>query len=132
MRTMPIGLSKGAAFVAAALLGVSVLAGCSSSEESNANQTASEGNQVLPPIILEPGETEATAKVGDFIVVKADDRLGTTIATDKPDILNVQQAYDDASAEFNAGAEVLAPGNAIITVTLPDGSSYDIAVTATE
>ncbi len=132
MRTMPNSVSRSAAIVAAALLGVTVLAGCSSSGDSNANQTASEGSQVLPPIILEPGETEVTAKVGDFIVVKADDRLGTTIATDKPDIVNVQQAYDDASAEFNAGAEVLAPGNATITVTLPDGSSYDIAVTATE
>ena len=132
MRTMSTSLSRGAAIVAAALLGVSVLTGCSSSGDSSANQTASEGNQVLPPIILEPGETQATAKVGDFIVVKADDRLGTTIATDQPDILSVEQAYDDGSAEFNAGAEVLAPGNAIITVTLPDGSSYDIAVTATE
>ena len=132
MRTVPNRLSKAAAIVAAAVLGVSVLAGCSSSGESDANQTTSEGNQMLPPIILEPGETEATAKVGDFIVVKADDRLGTTIATDNPDILEVQQAYDDESAEFNAGAEVLAPGNATIRVTLPDGSSYDIAVTATE
>lgn len=132
MRTMSTSLSRGAAIVAAALLGVSVLTGCSSSGDSSANQTASEGNQVLPPIILEPGQTQATAKVGDFIVVKADDRLGTTIATDQPDILSVEQAYDDGSAEFNAGAEVLAPGNAIITVTLPDGSSYDIAVTATE
>ena len=132
MRTVPTRLSRGAAIIAAALLGVGVLAGCSSSGESDANQTTSEGNQMLPPIILEPGETEATAKVGDFIVVKADDRLGTTIATDNPDILEVQQAYDDESAEFNAGAEVLAPGNATITVTLPDGSSYDIAVTATE
>ena len=132
MRTVPTRLSRGAAIIAAALLGVGVLAGCSSSGESDANQTTSEGNQMLPPIILEPGETEATAKVGDFIVVKADDRLGTTIATDNPDILEVQQAYDDETAEFNAGAEVRAPGNATITVTLPDGSSYDIAVTATE
>ena len=132
MRTVPNRLSKTAAIIAAAVLGVSVLAGCSSSGDSDANQTTSEGSQVLPPIILEPGETEATAKVGDVIVVKADDRLGTTIATDQPDILEVQQAYDDETAEFNAGAEVLAPGNAIITVSLPDGSSYDIAVTATE
>ena len=132
MRTVPNRLSKAAAIVAAAVLGVSVLAGCSSSGDSDANQTASEGSQVLPPIILEPGQTEATAKVGDFIVVKADDRLGTTIATDQPDVLSVQQAYDDETAEFNAGAEVLAPGNATITVTLPDGTSYDIAVTATE
>ena len=132
MRTVPNTLSKTAAIIAAAVLGVSVLAGCSSSGDSDANQTTSEGSQVLPPIILEPGETEATAKVGDVIVVKADDRLGTTIATDQPDILEVQQAYDDETAEFNAGAEVLAPGNAIITVSLPDGSSYDIAVTATE
>lgn len=131
MRTMTT-FKKTAAIAAAAMLGMTLIAGCSSSSDSSSGQSVSQDSQALPPVILEPGETQATAKVGDFIVVKAVQTAGTTIATDKPDILKVQQAYEDGSAIFNAGAQVLAPGSATITVTLPDNSSYQIAVTATE
>ena len=131
MRTMTT-FKKTAAIAAAAMLGMTLIAGCSSSSDSSSGQSVSQDSQALPPVILEPGETQATAKVGDFIVVKAVQTAGTTIATDKPDILKVQQAYEDGSAIFNAGAQVLAPGSATITVTLPDSSSYQIAVTATE
>ena len=145
MRSMRITLSKGAAVGAAALLGVSVLAGCSSSDSSSASSsdetTASEttseesmdgGSQMLPPVIVEPGQTEASAKVGDFIDIVVEEIIGTTIATDNPEILKISQAYDDGSAIFNPGAEALAPGTAIITVTTPDNESYDITVTVTE
>lgn len=131
MRTMTT-FKKAGAVAAAAMLGMTLIAGCSSSSDSSSSQSVSQDSQALPPVILEPGETQATAKVGDFIVVKAVQTAGTTIATDKPDILKVQQAYEDGSAIFNAGAQVLAPGSATITVTLPDNSSYQIAVTATE
>ena len=131
MRTMTT-FKKAGAVAAAAMLGMTLIAGCSSSSDSSSDQSVSQDSQALPPVILEPGETQATAKVGDFIVVKAVQTAGTTIATDKPDILKVQQAYEDGSAIFNAGAQVLAPGSATITVTLPDNSSYQIAVTATE
>ena len=131
MRTMTT-FKKAGAVAAAAMLGMTLIAGCSSSSDSSSGQSVSQDSQALPPVILEPGETQATAKVGDFIVVKAVQTAGTTIATDKPDILKVQQAYEDGSAIFNAGAQVLAPGSATITVTLPDNSSYQIAVTATE
>lgn len=139
MRTMRITPSRGVAVGAAALLGVTVLAGCSSSsEESTSSETTSEtteevgGSQLLPPVIVEPGQTEASAKVGDFIDIVVDDIMGTTITTDNPEILKLSQAYDDGSAVFNPGAEALAPGNATITVTLGDGTSYDIAVTVSE
>lgn len=142
MRSMRITLSKGAAIGAAALLGVTVLAGCSSSSDSsNGESTSSEttgegsmdgGSQMLPPVIVEPGQTEASAKVGDFIDIVVEEIVGTTIATDNPEILKVSQAYDDGSALFNPGAEALAPGTAIITVTTPDNESYDITVTVTE
>ena len=137
MRSMRITLSKGAAVGAAALLGVSILAGCSSSEETTASETTSEesmdgGSQMLPPVIVEPGQTEASAKVGDFIDIVVEEIVGTTIATDNPEILKISQAYDDGSAIFNPGAEALAPGTAIITVTTPDNESYDITVTVTE
>jgi hypothetical protein len=132
MRTRTTFSKKGAAIAAAGMLGLTVLVGCSSSDSADSSQTTSQDSQALPPVILEPGETQATAKVGEFIVVKAVQTAGTTIATNNPDILKVQQAYEDGSAIFNAGAQVLAPGNATITVTLPDNSSYQIAVTATE
>lgn len=141
MRSMRITLSKGAAVGAAALLGVSVLAGCSSSDSSSEETTASEttsedsmdgGSQMLPPVIVEPGQTEASAKVGDFIDIVVEEIVGTTISTDNPEILKISQAYDDGSAIFNPGAEALAPGTAIITVTTPDNESYDITVTVTE
>ena len=141
MRTMRITLSKGAAIGAAALLGIAVLAGCSSgdssSEETTTSETTSEesmdgGSQMLPPVIVEPGQTEASAKVGDFIDIVVEEIVGTTIATDNPEILKISQAYDDGSAVFNPGAEALAPGTAIITVTTPDNESYDITVTVTE
>ncbi len=145
MRTMRNKLTAGAAIGAAALLGVTVLAGCSSSsEESSTNDATSEtandqgddsggmGSQMLPPVIVEPGQTEATAKVGDFIDIVVEEIVGTTIATDNPEVLKISQAYDDGSAVFNPGAEALAPGTAVITVTTPDNTSYDINVTVTE
>ena len=138
MRSMRITLSKGAAVGAAALLGVTVLAGCSSSsDEPASSETTSEeamdgGSQMLPPVIVEPGQTEASAKVGDFIDIVVEEIIGTTVATDNPEILKISQAYDDGSAVFNPGAEALAPGTAIITVTTPDNESYDITVTVTE
>lgn len=139
MRTMRIRLSKGAAIGAAALLGVTVLAGCSSSsEESTSSETTSEtseevgGSQMLPPVIVEPGQTEATARVGDFIDIVVEEIVGTTIATDNPEVLLISQAYDDGSALFNPGAEALAPGTAVVTVTTPDNTSYDITITVTE
>lgn len=133
--------ARGTAIGAAALLGVTVLAGCSSSSEeatdsATTSQTSEESmdgeSQMLPPVIVEPGQTEATASVGDFIDIVVDQIEGTTVSTDNPEILMLSQAYDDGSALFNPGAEALAPGNATITVTLADGTSYDIAVTVTE
>lgn len=138
VQTMRNKLSSGIVMGAAALLGISLLAGCSSSsQESDTGQATGEtseesGTQMLPPVIVEPGQTEASAKVGDFIVIVVEDVEGTTISTDNPEILEISQSYDDGSAQFNAGAEALAPGSATITVTLPDATSYDVAVTVTE
>lgn len=139
MRSMRNPFTRSAAIGAAALLGVTVLAGCSSSSDDSANQDASsqeaqdnEKTQMLPPVIVEPGQTEATAKVGDFIDIVVEEVIGTTIATDNPEILEISQARQDGDAIFNPGAQALAPGNAIITVTTPDNTTYDISVTVTE
>ncbi len=118
-----------------ALLGVAVLAGCSSSSSpapaASASAAASNA-QVLPPVMVAEDVTTATAKVGDFIVIQVTKLAGTTIATSTPDLLEVTQGGSDGSAEFNPGAKALAVGTGIITVTKPDGSSYDLTVTITE
>ena len=118
---------------AAVLLGVGMVAGCSSSSDDAADETGGEEtSQVLPPVIVEPGQTEATAKVGDFIDIVVDEVIGTTISTDNSDVLEIYQARQDGDAIFNPGVKALAAGDATITVTLPDNTGYDIAVTVTE
>ena len=124
-----------------ALLGVGVLAGCSSSTSSDSSSSAaataaasavaspSGTAGMLPPIIVTDGQKAATAKVGDFIDIVVKKPAGTTIDTNKPDILEVSQAHQDGTAVFNPGAKALAPGDAVITVTNPDGSTWDINVT---
>jgi len=124
-----------------ALLGVGVLAGCSSSTSSDSSSSAaataaasaaaspSGTAGMLPPIIVTDGQKTATAKVGDFIDIVVKKPAGTTIDTNKPDILEVSQAHEDGGAVFNPGAKALAPGDAVITVTNPDGSTWDINVT---
>ena len=118
---------------AAVLLGVGMVAGCSSSSNDASDETGGgDTSQLLPPVIVEPGQTEATATVGDFIDIVVDEVLGTTISTDDSDVLEIYQARQDGDATFNPGAKALAAGDATITVTLPDNTSYDIAVTVTE
>ncbi|CAB4859801.1 MAG: hypothetical protein F2793_00745 [Actinobacteria bacterium] len=117
----------------AALLGITVLAGCSSSSSSDSSASAAASTtQMLPPVMVEQGATTAAAKVGDFVVINVKTIAGTTIATSTPDLLAISQGGTDGSADFNPGAQALAVGTGIITVTLPDGSTYDLTVTITE
>lgn len=124
--------TKVAALGAAGLLGIAVLAGCSSSEESSSETSASEmseeGSQMLPPVIIAVDQTDASAVVGDFIDILADDPVNTVISVDNPEVLEITQGYDDGSAIFNPGAKALAAGTAVITVTNPDGSTRNIVV----
>ena len=124
------------AIAATALTAVALISGCSSTSSSDAaSPAASEvGGQVLPPIMVEEGQTEATAKVGDTIVFNtpADNLAGTTIATDQPDLLEISQAKQEGDALFNPGAKALAAGTAVVTITNPDGSTRDVTITITE
>ena len=118
-----------------ALLGVAVLAGCSSSSSpapAASASTAASNAQVLPPVMVAEDVTTATARVGEFVVIQVTKLAGTTIATSTPELLEVSQGGSDGSAEFNPGAKTLAVGTGIITVTKPDGSTYDLTVTITE
>lgn len=126
-----------AAVGAAALLGVSVLAGCSSDSSSDAETTSTEtvmeeGAQMLPPVIIEVGQTEATAKVGDNLDIIVEDTAGTTVSTDNPEVVELTQAKEEGGAIFNPGGKALAPGTAVITLTKPDMTTSTITLTVTE
>ena len=129
-----------AAVSAAALLGVAVLAGCSSSSSESttssaaASAAASEGSQMLPPVIITEDQTSATCKVGDFLdIVVAEDKLaGTTVGSSDEAVVTVTQAKQEGDALFNPGGTCVAAGSATVTVTNPDGSTRDIAITVSE
>ncbi|MDA3022599.1 MAG: hypothetical protein O2943_08100 [Actinomycetota bacterium] len=115
---------------ATALLGAAALAGCSSSSEPAASSTL--GTAQLPaPVMIAPDQTEASVKVGNFIVFNVESLAGTTISTDKPELLELSQAKEEGGAEFNPGAKALGVGVAIVTVTNPDSSTRDVTVTIT-
>ncbi len=124
--------TKAAALGAAGLLGVAVLAGCSSSDDSSTETTSSEmseeATQMLPPVIIAVDQTDASAVVGDFIDILSDDPVNTVISVDNPEVLEITQGYDDGSAIFNPGAKALSVGTAVITVTNPDGATRNIVV----
>ena len=98
---------------AVALLGVGVLAGCSSSSEPAADETTSQtdgGNQMLPPVIVEEGQTSVSAPVGKDIVINvpAEDIAGTTVASSDTAIVEVFQ-FVDLVAGQGAGGRCFGP-----------------------
>ena len=116
---------------ATALLGAAALAGCSSSSEPAAS-TASGAAQLPAPVMIAPDQTEASVKVGNFIVFNVESLAGTTISTEKPELLELSQAKEEDGASFNPGGKALGVGVAIVTVTNPDSSTRDVTVTITE
>ena len=124
------------AIAASALAAVSLTAcssGSSSSSSSSASASSSAvGGNVLPPVMVMPGQTTATAKVGDFVVFSQPDPTKTKISTDKPDVLELTQGKDDGSAQFNPGAKAIAPGTAVVSITAADGTVTQVTVTVTQ
>ena len=129
-----------AAVSAAALLGIAVLAGCSSSSSetassASASTAASEaGTEMLPPVIITEDQATATCAVGNMldIVISEANLAGTTVSSSDEAMVSVTQAKEEGGATFNPGGECLAAGEATITVTNPDGSTRDIALTITQ
>lgn len=119
-----------------AALAVTGLAACSSGSSGGSSSSASSsaiGGNVLPPVMVEPGATTATAKVGDTIVFKVEgDPANSKIATDNEAVLEVKQGSNDGSAQFNPGAKALKAGTATVTVTDAAGKVQTVAVTVTE
>ncbi|MDE1046102.1 MAG: hypothetical protein ACKVKB_02215 [Candidatus Nanopelagicales bacterium] len=123
-------INKFAAIGVMSVLGVTVLVGCSSSDDpATEATTSSETSQMLPPVIVTADQTDASAVVGDMIDIVVDDPVNTTIAVDNPEVLEITQGKDDGSALFNPGGKALSPGTATIMVTSADGSIRDIVVT---
>ena len=123
-------INKFAAIGVMSVLGVTVLVGCSSSDDAATEATtSSETSQMLPPVIVTADQTDASAAVGDMIDIVVDDPVNTTIAVDNPEVLEITQGKDDGSALFNPGGKALSPGTATIMVTSADGSIRDIVVT---
>lgn len=133
-----IRMRTAAAIGASALLGVTVLAGCSSSSSESTDTAASAeagaNTEMLPPVIITEDQTTATCKVGDYLdVVVAEDKLaGTTLDSSDPALVSVTQAKEEGGAIFNPGGQCLGAGSVTLTLTGLDGSTRDIALTITE
>lgn len=85
-------MNKLAAIGAISILGVTVLAGCSSSDDAATDTaTTSETSQMLPPVIITADQMDAVAVVGDMIDIVVDDPVNTVVAVDNPDVLEITQ-----------------------------------------
>ena len=113
------------------------LAACSSNSSSSSTSSAAAsssavGGNVLPPIMVEPGQATAMAKVGEFIVFNQPEPAKTKVSTDNSAVIELSQGKDDGSATFNPGAKALSPGTAVVTIVAADGSTSTVTVTVTE
>lgn len=124
-----------ASAAAVALVGVALLAGCSSSSDSTSSAAssaaASASTQMLPPVIVAEDATTAECAVGNALdILVAEDKLaGTTVSSSDEAIVTVTQGGQDGDALFNPGGTCVAAGSATITVTNPDNTKREIAVT---
>lgn len=136
--------------MSALLAGTVALAGCSlifapPPEESAsptagasgaASATAETAEPVDPfaPVLIDPKVPIATAIVGDALAfdIPEDAKLTTTITSDKPDVIEVFDASEDAGFVLDAGATALAAGTAVLTFTSADGTTTSVTVTVSE
>lgn len=121
-------------------VGVVALAGCSTSTSAPSSSpttsapaptsptATSTPTDVLPPIIVDGTKKAMKATVGDTLDITVPNVK--KVSTDNAEILKVTQAHDDGSAEYNAGAEVLAPGKAVLTIETAD-SAVEVTVNVT-
>jgi len=76
-----------------------------------------------------PGQDAVTILVGQFIDITVGDPLATTVSSSDPSTLKPFPGKQDEEKIFYPAAKGINPGAATLTVTLPDGTSSDIAVT---
>ena len=92
------------------------------------DQQSKETIGMLPPVIVVAGQTEATARVGNTIVINSVTPTEDMLVTDRPDLLEITQGSYDGSAWFNPGAVALGEGVATLT-RIHAGESRTIVVT---
>jgi hypothetical protein len=137
-----------AAVGAVALMSIGVLSGCSSDDAAPVEEPAVEEPAVEEPAVEEPapvaqaeslapgnsvawapGQDDVTILVGQFIDITVGDPLATTVSSSDPRTLKPFPGKQDDDKVFYPAAKGINPGAATLTVTLPDGTSSDIAVT---
>ena len=132
-----------AAFGAVALVSIGVLSGCSSDDAAPVEEPAVEEPAVEEPapvaqaeslapgnsVAWAPGQDAVTILVGQFIDITVGDPLATTVSSSDPSTLKPFPGKQDEDKVFYPAAKGINPGAATLTVTLPDGTSSDIAVT---
>ena len=97
-------------------------------EAPSHDQLDKEKSGMLPPVIVVAGQAEATARVGNTIVIKSQTPTEDMLITDRPDLLEITQGSYDGSAWFNPGAVALGEGVATLTL-IHTGESRTIVVT---
>jgi len=112
------------AFFAAPVLTIGFLAGCSS-------ESSSQPRPVVATVQVAVDETTAAAVVGDLLEIQVAKLTATTIESPDTELVRLYQGTEIDGAEINPFVEALAPGEATITVTRPDQSSYDLVVSIT-
>ena len=132
-----------AAFGAVALMSIGLLSGCSSDDAAPAEEPAVEEPTVKEPapvaqaeslapgnsVAWAPGQDAVTILVGQFIDITVGDPLATTVSSSDPSTVKPFPGKQDEDKIFYPAAKGINPGAATLTVTLPDGTSSDIAVT---
>ena len=125
-----------AAVRAVALMSIGVLSGCSSDDAAPVEESALVAQAVpLAPgnsVAWAPGQDAVTILVGQFIDITIGDPLATTVSSSDPRTLKPFPGKQDEGKIFYPAAKGINPGAATLTVTLPDGSSYDTNITVTE
>ena len=118
------------------VLGAAVLlaaAGCSSTDSTSSESPSASASPTETTAIVAPVEVNGRANlkvdVGAALNVTTPDV--TKVMTNNATVLKVSQPRDDGSATFNAGAEVIAPGDAnLVVYGADDEKLYTVAVIA--
>ena len=107
------------------------LAGCSSSSDTpSSSPSASQAASLAAPIVVDPGQTEVTAAVGQFIDFNVGAKPGRwQVASDNTAVLTVTPGGKNGSATFNPGVTALAPGSTTVVLSSSQGGIQDVTFT---
>jgi hypothetical protein len=107
------------------LIALALVTGCSTQSEPQVRPTAA-------TVVVAVDETQAQAVVGDSLEIQTQKLTGTTVSTPDDTLIQVFQGTEIDGVEVNPFVEARAPGTATVTVTRPDGSSYDLVISITD